>query len=521
MTAFAMVGSTGEAYRVGVGTYGKIASASALIHSACFFFIGLRLWALGKRHGYMTQIEFFRDRFESRALGYLLFPVLVGLLIPYLLVGLMGAGSVVKGVTPGAFPEIFPGTSGAVPPALTSAVVAAVVLSYIFFSGVRGAAWANTFQTLVFMAMGLVAFCLISHGLGGPAAASRMADPGAAVRAGNITELQFLSYMLVPLSVGMFPHIFQNCLTARSAKTFRLMLVAHPICIMLTWIPCILFGFWATGATLPGAGEPLIREGTNPNAVLGIMVGQFATPLVGGLVTAGVLAAIMSSLDSQFVSVGTMFTRDIVIPLVGRGRLNDGQILWLARGFIVAIVLVTYLLTLVEPRQIFALARANYLPHWFAEVHPRFKTPHRAILAGGVVGIAAIYSDQLIQFGGQTLTANIVTMSVFGAIVMYITSMLSLFKLRKSEPGMERPFKAPFYPWFPLFALLGALICLGTMVYYNLAVAGVFFGMLALGYIVFIAVKRERETAPLDEMLESAEEMQLEQIGRASCRERV
>ena len=143
-------------------------------------------------------------------------------------------------------------------------------------------------------------------------------------------------------------------------------------------------------------------------------------------------------------------------------------------------------------------------------MHPRFKTPHRAILAGGVVGIAAIYSDQLIQFGGQTLTANIVTMSVFGAIVMYITSMLSLFKLRRSEPGMERPFKAPFYPWFPLFALLGALICLGTMVYYNLAVAGVFFGMLALGYIVFIAVKRERETAPLDEMLESAEEMQLE-----------
>ena len=161
-------------------------------------------------------------------------------------------------------------------------------------------------------------------------------------------------------------------------------------------------------------------------------------------------------------------------------------------------------------RQIFALARANYLPHWFAEVHPRFKTPHRAILAGGVVGIAAIYSDQLIQFGGQTLTANIVTMSVFGAIVMYITSMLSLFKLRKSEPGMERPFKAPFYPWFPLFALLGAVVCLGTMVYYNTAVAGVFFGMLALGYLVFIAVKREREVAPLDDMLESAEELQIE-----------
>lgn len=429
MTAFAMVGSTGEAYRVGVGTYGKIASASALIHSACFFFIGLRLWALGKRHGYMTQIEFFRDRFESRALGYLLFPVLVGLLIPYLLVGLMGAGSVVRGVTTGAFPEIFPGTSGAVPPALTSAVVAAVVLSYIFFSGVRGAAWANTFQTLVFMAMGLLAFCLISHGLGGPAAASRMADPAAAVRAGNITELQFLSYMLVPLSVGMFPHIFQNCLTARSAKTFRLMLVAHPICIMLTWIPCILIGFWATGATLPGTGERLIAEGTNPNAVLGIMVGQFATPLVGGLVTAGVLAAIMSSLDSQFVSVGTMFTRDIVIPLVGRGRLNDGQILWLARGFIGAIVLVTYLLTLVEPRQIFALGvwcfsgYAGLTPVVFGALYWRRATKAGAMAA---VCVAALVWLSLFRASGYIADEAFLVWGVMPVVPIFLSCAATL-----------------------------------------------------------------------------------------------
>jgi ethanolamine permease len=93
-------------------------------------------------------------------------------------------------------------------------------------------------------------------------------------------------------------------------------------------------------------------------------------------------------------------------------------------------------------RQIYALAREAYLPSYFAKIHPRFKTPHRAIIAGGVVGIAAIYSDELIKFGGQTLTANIVTMSVFGAITMYIISMLALFKLRRAEPEMARPFRA-------------------------------------------------------------------------------
>ena len=56
MTAFAIVGSTGESYRVGIATYGKVASSSALIHSACFFLVGLPLWALGKRNGFHTQI---------------------------------------------------------------------------------------------------------------------------------------------------------------------------------------------------------------------------------------------------------------------------------------------------------------------------------------------------------------------------------------------------------------------------------------------------------------------------------
>ncbi|HOI04430.1 MAG TPA: amino acid permease, partial [Dermatophilaceae bacterium] len=84
-------------------------------------------------------------------------------------------------------------------------------------------------------------------------------------------------------------------------------------------------------------------------------------------------------------------------------------------------------------RQFFALARAGYLPKGLAKLN-RFHTPHRAIIAGGVIGIAAIYSDGLINLQGMTLTAAMITMAVFGAIVMYIMSMLSLFKLRQSEP---------------------------------------------------------------------------------------
>lgn len=155
-------------------------------------------------------------------------------------------------------------------------------------------------------------------------------------------------------------------------------------------------------------------------------------------------------------------------------------------------------------RQIFALARAGYLPRSFAALSPRFQTPHRALLAGGVVGVAAIFSDQWIQFGGQSLTANIVTMSVFGAIVMYITSMASLFKLRATEPTLARPYRAPFYPLFPAIALVLGVVCLGAMVWFNQLLTAVFLGLMAIAYAYFRLTSRSREEAPQDELLQGA-----------------
>ena len=146
-------------------------------------------------------------------------------------------------------------------------------------------------------------------------------------------------------------------------------------------------------------------------------------------------------------------------------------------------------------RQIFALARAGYLPRLLSHVHPRFKTPWLAILAGGALGIAAIYSDELVTFGGQTLTANIVTMSVFGALLMYIISMLALFRLRRKQPELHRSYRAPLYPFAPAFALVCSVLSMGTMLYYNGLVAIVFLALLGAGFVYFLLTRRQRERA--------------------------
>ncbi|UCV13576.1 ethanolamine permease [Quatrionicoccus australiensis] len=156
-------------------------------------------------------------------------------------------------------------------------------------------------------------------------------------------------------------------------------------------------------------------------------------------------------------------------------------------------------------RQIYAQARAGYLPGWLGKIHPRFKTPHRAIIAGGLIGIAAIFSDEVLSFGGQSLTANIVTMSVFGALLMYALSIAALFKLRASEPRLARPYKVPFYPVFPAIALAGSLVCLGTVAWFNPTLAGLFVLILAVGYGYFRITHAQRAALPFAELAVEAE----------------
>ena len=513
MTAFALVGSSGEAFKVGIGVYGMLASSSGIIHSLCFFVVGLKIWDIGRRYDYRTQIQFFRERLDNGWIGLLLFPILVGLVIPYLLIGVLAAGTVINSVSEGAFAESFARYDYGLPPWLGSLVICIVVLLYVFFGGMRGTAWANTFQTLVFMVLGVVTFTLIAGKLGGAHAASeavlerntsklmrsvtaketdryeqqytrwaalaqfnwaaktnsfaldaaqeqeafeqfkprgpnwqRSAEAVFAARhdlihltpeekqkakiaqddrvlpnppppgwmerklsrfrrstdweekaltkyAANIghptaplnsndpdgprkwtrrralgiyratqwapeepnpmSKLKFFTYLLVPFSVGMFPHLFQHWLTARSAAAFKLPIVAHPIFIMIVWVPCVLVGIWATSAVIDG--RPLVPPHFPANAVLAFMVKNLAGPVLGGLLTAGILAAIMSSLDSQFLCIGTMFTNDIVVHYSGEGRFSERQKVLMARLFIVAVVAITYGFSLFEPRRVFTL----------------------------------------------------------------------------------------------------------------------------------------------------------------------
>jgi len=468
MTAFALVGSSGEAYEVGIGVYGMMASASGIIHSLCFFLIGVKLWSWGQRFGYSTQIEFFRDRLENDGIGWLLFPILVGMVVPYLLVGVIASGGVVETITsagppptagaaplPGAFPALFPGTHGGVPRQIGALVICSVVLCYVFFGGMRGTAWANTFQTVVFMILGLVTFIVIANRLGRQDSfwenlriLGEAVPPDKATRV-DMSKLQFFTYLLVPLSVGMFPHIFQHWLTARSASTFKLPVVLHPIFIMIVWLPCVLIGVWAASnlVVLP----PAIAE--NPNRVLVFLVKSKAGPVLGGFLAAGVLAAIMSSLDSQFLCLGTIFSTDVLNHIFGSDRFTDRQQVWIARAFIVAIVAITYGLSLFEPPSVFTLGIwcftgfASLFPLVVAAIYWRRLTAAGAYAS--VLAMAAVWLYLFWQSGFGQNRAYVVNVAGYETMPVLWTLLAALVALVGVSLATRPPSDETLRKFFP------------------------------------------------------------------------
>ena len=178
------------------------------------------------------------------------------------------------------------------------------------------------------------------------------------------------------------------------------------------------------------------------------MVGKLATPILSGLVAAGVLAAIMSSLDSQFVSVGTMFTRDIVVHSFGKNRFNDTTMVWLARGFISFIVLITFLFSLAEPRQVFTLGvwcfsgYASLFPLVFAAIYWK-----RVTKAGAY---AAIFSTAVVWFllfrasgygaNGDYLLAGMMPVTRMFTTCVVVLIVVSLMTKAPSNETLEKFF---------------------------------------------------------------------------------
>ena len=133
-------------------------------------------------------------------------------------------------------------------------------------------------------------------------------------------------------------------------------------------------------------------------------------------------------------------------------------------------------LILAAGRASFEFGKDGCAPAFIGQINSRFKTPANALLTNMGIGIIALFSGK---------TSEIITISVFGALTLYIISMVSVIRLRKTEPALHRPFKVPLFPLFPLIALTIAGIALLAMIWYNQILALIYTSILVLSFTFY------------------------------------
>ena len=258
------------------------------------------------------------------------------LLVPYIIIGVMGGGTALSAIT-----------GGFVPYWLGGAIVAMVVMGYVFFGGMRGTAWVNTFQTVLFLSFGAVALLVIGRGMGGFAAAmeSLLASPATAplLTRERVSPWFFFSYTFIPLSTIAFPHITIFCLTARRMQQFKRTVIFYPLCILAIWLPCTFLGVAANAmrdvprieqklearAALAAAPPSMsaddraaLRRQAAGDDVMLVMLERYAPLWLAGILGAGIMAAVMAS-DSQILALSTMFTEDVFAFYGGTKRFGE------------------------------------------------------------------------------------------------------------------------------------------------------------------------------------------------------
>jgi len=344
ISAVALIGGPGKAYHLGWVLWAYFVTAWGWLTPILFYAIGNPAWKISKRFNLMTQSDLFQKRFNNRWLTLLTTGVLMFYTIPYIMVGVIGGGRTFAGLTHGVIS--YP--AGAL-------IVTAIVCLYVTLGGMRGTAWTNTLQTVVFMIGGLIMFYIIANAMGGPAeATSKVVEkyPELMNRSKFPIPLFFSYGIIVSLAVPMFPQVYIRLLTGNKPSQLRRMTIIYPLAAIFIFFLIAYIGMWGHIAfpDLKGAAS---------DKILPMLLAKFAPVWVTGILGAAIFAALMSSLDAQLLTLGTMFIKDVLIGSRTETENRPSDIMW-SRLLIIIFAAIAFVSALLKPMGIIKIIEWSF-----------------------------------------------------------------------------------------------------------------------------------------------------------------
>ncbi|RLB98993.1 MAG: sodium:solute symporter family protein [Deltaproteobacteria bacterium] len=303
-SAFTVFGTSGAGYRDGYAFFPIMGFGTGFM-AVTFWVLGRRIWEVGRERSIVTPPELVRSLYDSRLLGALFAAVMVIFTIPYLALQPMAAGYALEALV--GLPYFYGCT-----------LVTGVIVLYTLRGGMRAVAWTDLFQGVVMMVMLLVSLAVVVNHHGGLAAAHQkvmavhpelFSRPGGR---GYYTPAIWFSYMLLWFFCDpMFPQLFQRFFAAKRRRTLSQIMIGYPlVCTLVFFLP-IAIGVLGR-LTFPGL------TGKEADKILPLVVTAISGEAMAALVMASGLAALMSTMDSQLLTLSSIFTRDLLPLATGR-----------------------------------------------------------------------------------------------------------------------------------------------------------------------------------------------------------
>lgn len=346
VTPFVLMGIPGLAYHHGVGVFGLNAAIVALGIPLSFYLIGYPAWRAAKRTGAITPAELYAVRLTSPALGTVLFVAYLVYTVPYVVTSVLGVGIAVDTLT-----------RGTVSFEVAAALILLITIGYTVVGGMRATMWTNVFQGAVFLGFIVVAFVLVARELGGFEAATAAVTHKAPALLAKGDRAMFspagsASWALaISLTVIAFPHMLVRIFAARDVMALKNACRFYPLALVLLWVPAVMFGVWGA-AVFEGL------DGRAADEIFPLLVREYLSPGLQGVALAGILAAVMSTIDAQFLTLSSMLSRDVLRrrwPTLGERR----EVTY-GRVFVLAFAALTYALVLLRPASIFQIASFSF-----------------------------------------------------------------------------------------------------------------------------------------------------------------